>query len=193
MRYEKISSIDTSLYSQHPLKIARAVRAEVPPILDGRLDDGAFEGVDVALDPVPLLGSGGGLAGGDQGDEHKRTIDEASKLSGRRQNQGLERLLGKVWAEPAYGPVGVRRTGGVTLIQALMWNVGTCRPDAKGAAQVGSPTSARVPMRDTGAEYPRSSDEGPVMGLERRGVPHPAFRFGTTGSPGGSLGGRQRR
>ncbi len=41
--------IDTSLYSQHPLKIARAVRAEVPPIL---------------VDPVPLLGSGGGLGKG---------------------------------------------------------------------------------------------------------------------------------
>ncbi len=44
-------------------------------------------------------------------------------------------------------------------------------------------------MRGTGTEYPRSSDEGPVMGRERRGVPHPAFRLETTGSPGGSLGG----
>ena len=79
------------------------------------------------------------LAGVDQGDEHKRTIDEASKPKGRRQNRRLDRLPGPVWAAPAYGPVGVRRTGGVTLIQALMRNVGTCRPDVKGAAQVGSP------------------------------------------------------
>ena len=49
-------------------------------------------------------------------------------------------------------PDGIRHEGGVTLSQALAWNVGTCRPDAKGEVQVGSPTRARVLMRGTGAE-----------------------------------------
>ena len=40
---------------------------------------------------------------------------------------------------PAYGSTGVRHEGGVILIQAWVRNVGTCRPDAKGDAQVGSP------------------------------------------------------
>ena len=36
--------------------------------------------------------------------------------------------------------LGVRfpRATRLNLIQALVWNVGTCRPDAKGEAQVGS-------------------------------------------------------
>ena len=40
---------------------------------------------------------------------------------------------------PVYGSTGVRHEGGVILIQAWVRNVGTCRPDAKGEAQVGSP------------------------------------------------------
>ncbi len=47
---------------------------------------------------------------------------------------------------------GVRCEGGVTLFQALLGNVGTCRLDAKGEVQVVSTGRARVPMRYTGAE-----------------------------------------
>ena len=70
---------------------------------------------------------------------------------------------------PDYGPDGIRHGGGVTLRRALARNVGTCRPDAKGDAQMGGPheiksTDAR--HRDGAA---RNSDEGPVMGPERRG------------------------
>jgi hypothetical protein len=36
---------------------------------------------------------------------------------------------------PADGPIGIRHKGGVTLIQALVRNLGTCRPDAKGEIQ----------------------------------------------------------
>src|ERR1700747_3737206 len=36
-------------------------------------------------------------------------------------------------------PGGIRREGGVTLNQASMWNVGTCRSDAKGEIQIGGP------------------------------------------------------
>ena len=40
---------------------------------------------------------------------------------------------------PADGLGGVRHEGGVGLIQALLWNVGTCRSEAKGSSQVGRP------------------------------------------------------
>ena len=39
---------------------------------------------------------------------------------------------GQVQTEPAYGLGGVRRGGGMTLFQALVGNVGTCRFDDKG-------------------------------------------------------------
>ena len=57
-------------------------------------------------------------------------------------------------------PGGVGRT---------VTNAGTCRPDAKGEIQVGGPyedESTDAGHRDGAA---RSSGEGPVMGLERRG------------------------
>ena len=55
----------------------------------------------------------------------------------------------------------------MTLVQALVWNVGTCRPDAKGEVQVEAPRDERTDAghRDGVA---RSSEEGPVMELERR-------------------------
>jgi hypothetical protein len=40
---------------------------------------------------------------------------------------------------PVYCLGGVRHRGGVTLIQAFVRNVGTCRPDGKGEAQVEDP------------------------------------------------------
>jgi hypothetical protein len=66
-------------------------------------------------------------------------------------------------------PDGIRHEGGVTLGLALAWNVGTCRPDAKGEAQKGGPLeseSTDAGHRDGAA---RSRVEGSVMGLDRRG------------------------
>jgi len=40
---------------------------------------------------------------------------------------------------PVYCLGGVRHRGGVTLVQAFVRNVGTCRPDGKGEAQVEDP------------------------------------------------------
>ena len=34
---------------------------------------------------------------------------------------------------------GIRHKGSANLIQALVWNVGTCRPDVKGEIQVEDP------------------------------------------------------
>ena len=70
---------------------------------------------------------------------------------------------------PDCGPDGIRHEGGVTLNWALAWNVGTCRPDAKGEVQMGGPhedKSTEAGHRD-GAT--RSRVEGSVMETDRRG------------------------
>jgi hypothetical protein len=46
----------------------------------------------------------------------------------------------------------IRLKGSANLIQALVWNVGTCRPDDKGEIQMEETIRMRVPMRGTGAE-----------------------------------------
>jgi hypothetical protein len=54
------------------------------------------------------------------------------------------------------------------LVQALVWNVGTCRSDAKGEVQVEAPRDERTDAGHRGGAA-RSRDEGPVMGLDQRG------------------------
>ncbi len=49
---------------------------------------------------------------------------------------------------------GVRCVGGVTLFQAELGNVGTCRLDDKGELQVVHATRMSVPMPGTGTEQP---------------------------------------
>jgi hypothetical protein len=66
-------------------------------------------------------------------------------------------------------PGGIRHEGGVTLNQASMWNVGTCRPDAKGEIQIGRPYEDESTDAGHRGGATRSSDEGPLMGPERRG------------------------
>jgi hypothetical protein len=78
-------------------------------------------------------------------------------------------IPGAVWEGPVYCPHGVRHRGGVTVLWASVWNVGTCRSAAKGEPQVGSPhewESTEAEHRDGAA---CSRGEGPVMGLDRRG------------------------
>ena len=57
------------------------------------------------------------------------------------------RLQSLAWdvvkAVPAYGLDDDRRKGGVSSVQALTGNVGTCRHDAKGDAQVAAPRGQR--------------------------------------------------
>ena len=75
----------------------------------------------------------------------------------------------KSGGRPDCCPDDIRHEGGVTLRLAVARNVGTCRPDAKGDAQMGCPHESKstdAGHRDGAA---RSSDEGPVMGPERRG------------------------
>jgi hypothetical protein len=72
---------------------------------------------------------------------------------------------------------GGRHGGGVTLIQASARNVGTCRLDVKGAIQVENPQESEYRCEAQGRTE-RSSDEAPVMGVERRIPDHPAFKSG---------------
>lgn len=64
---------------------------------------------------------------------------------------------------------GTRLGGGVTLDQALVGNVGTCRPDAKEDVQAGDPR--KDPSTDAGHRggAARRRDEGLVMRPDRRG------------------------
>ncbi len=49
-------------------------------------------------------------------------------------------------------PGGNRHKEGMTLIQAFVWNLRTCRSDVKRESQAEAPWSERVSMRSTGAE-----------------------------------------
>jgi hypothetical protein len=54
--------------------------------------------------------------------------------------------------------------------QALIRNAGTCRPDAKRDAQTASRRKGQsIDAGHRGGDA-RSMDEGPVIGLDRRGV-----------------------
>ena len=62
------------------------------------------------------------------------------------------------------------------LVQAFMWNMGTCRPDVKGEIQVGSPHKDESTDAGHRGGAARSSVEGAVMAVERRsGVIQPCF------------------
>lgn len=67
------------------------------------------------------------------------------------------------------GPSGIRLGGGVNPGQALLWSAGTCRLDAKGEAQVGSPRKSQSTDAGHRGGAARSRVEGPVIGLDRRG------------------------
>jgi hypothetical protein len=74
------------------------------------------------------------------------------------------------WEAPAHCPIGVRHEGGVTLRQASIRNTGTCRLDAKGETQaVNRREGLSTDAGHRGGDV-RSREEGPVMGLDQRGV-----------------------
>ena len=77
---------------------------------------------------------------------------------------------------PVYCPLGVRHGGGVSLIQAFVWNVGTCRLDAKGDTQAEIPQESEYRARHRDGAT-RMSVEGSVMGLEQRGCVIRPYRW----------------
>jgi len=91
------------------------------------------------------------------------------KVPWRRRNQERVSLLGQGWEVPDDGPTGVRHEGGVTVILASIRNVRTCRSDVKGAGQAGGPCKTLSTEAEHRGGVARSSEEGSVMGLERRG------------------------
>lgn len=64
---------------------------------------------------------------------------------------------------------GVRHEGGVSLDQASVRNVGTCRPDAKERARAGSPCKGASTNAGHRGGATRSSDESRENQLEQRG------------------------
>jgi len=66
-------------------------------------------------------------------------------------------------------PDGIRHEGGVTLYMAFAWNVGTCRPDAKGEIQVGGPHEDESTEAGHRGGATRNRAEGSVMEPDRRG------------------------
>src|SRR3954451_23870868 len=93
---------------------------------------------------------------------------------------GVSILLtpGWVWRVPADWPGGVRHRGGASSVQAPVWNVGTPRLDvigrvlersASGRTSSGGNREGESTDAGQGGGPSRSSGEGPVMGLERRG------------------------
>lgn len=102
------------------------------------------------------------------GDERKRTADDVSKIIRRCQNRGDAVTRDSGWRRPDYCPSGIRHEGSVNMTQALIRNVRTCRPDAKGETQMDrlhESQSTNAGHRD-GAGCSR--DEGSVIGLDRR-------------------------
>jgi len=96
---------------------------------------------------------------------------------------------------PVYGPGGDRRIGGVSLIQAFVWNMGTWRPDAKGETQREAPIRVRVPKRDAGTDQlvvaEKPGNAGGAKGLDRlaSGVGQPGVRSPSTHALTGERGG----
>ena len=88
----------------------------------------------------------------------------------------------KGWEAPAYCPTGVRHEGGVTLRQASIRNTGTCRSDVKGETQAVSHREGQSTDAEHRGGDVRSREEGPVMGLDRRGV---VIRLYPVGNPNG--------
>jgi hypothetical protein len=70
---------------------------------------------------------------------------------------------------PDCGPDGIRHAGGMTRDLALAWNVGTCRPDAKGEIQVGGPHKDESTDAGRRGGATRSRVEGSVMEPDQRG------------------------
>ena len=58
----------------------------------------------------------------------------------------------------------------MTVIRASIRNVRTCRSDVKGAGQAGGPRKTLSTEAEHRGGVARSSEEGSVMGLERRVV-----------------------
>lgn len=62
---------------------------------------------------------------------HRGSVDNCN----RYQNRNLDIIPGQIRRTPEFWSGGIRHRGGMTFVQALIWNLGSCRSDAKGAIQ----------------------------------------------------------
>src|SRR5450759_1720761 len=67
------------------------------------------------------------------------------------------------------GPSGIRHGGGAKLNRALVWNVRTCRTDAKEEVTSGQNREDESTDAEHRGGAARIRDEGSVMELDRRG------------------------
>ena len=82
---------------------------------------------------------------------------------------GMSLTRDKSGGRPDCRPDGIRHEGGVKLDQAFAWNMGTCRPDAKGEIQAGGPREDESTDAGHRGGATRSRAEGSVMEPDRRG------------------------
>ena len=76
------------------------------------------------------------MAGVDQGTSNSEPLMRHRKDRDGVKTGFLYRVQDEAWEKPAYCPSGPRCKGGVNLIEAFAWDLGTCRFDEKGETQV---------------------------------------------------------
>jgi hypothetical protein len=113
------------------------------------------------------------------GSEPLRTCRKAS-----RRHRNRDRRVAR--EEPRRGPAddlgGVRHEGGGSLTPALLRNVGTCRPDAKGTPQGSRPSERGGTEAGHRGRVPRSSEEaGESRGAKGARQPAPTVGQLATG------------
>ena len=100
-------------------------------------------------------------------------VSEPLRKCRKRRDDVKTRGKSLIWDKsgrwPAYCPDGVRHEGGVNMVQALVWNVGTYPLMVREKHKWEAPTSVRVPMQGYRGGPARISDEVSVMEMERRG------------------------
>ena len=79
------------------------------------------------------------MAGVDQGTSNSEPLMRHRKDRDGVKTGFLYRVQDEAWEKPAYCPSGLRCKSGVTLLQAFARDLGTCRSDDKGEAQVEDP------------------------------------------------------
>src|ERR1039457_5178628 len=97
----------------------------------------------------------------------------------RCQNRGLTHPPGSVRENPEACPSGIRHGGGAKLNRALVWNVRTCRTDAKEEVSSGQNRDDESTDAEHRGGAARIRDEGSVMELDRRGLAARASELGT--------------
>ena len=88
-------------------------------------------------------------------DERKQTTAEASKgFYNWHQNRSVPGPPGRAWRIPGYWPCGVRGTGGVTPVRALVRNLRTCSAVLREKAQAEDPRGRKYQDSGQGRTAP---------------------------------------